>query len=263
MRRVLAEMVNDLLRARRMEQFERQQHGLGGGQGDAGPGASRIFTAPAVVSWLAVFIIAAYVAYLLSPPGLQSWIAWHGAVSPQRILHGQGGLVERLAPLVTHMLLHGGWMHLFFNTIWLMAFGAPVARRLGAEDPRTASRASVVFILLFILSGMVGAVAYIALHPGDTTLLIGASGGVFGLLGGLVRFAFRRPPALPGAFSGLFEKSVVVWTIAIFALNAIAGVFGSGLVGGDGAPIAWEAHIGGYLFGLLTFPFFAKLSRGG
>lgn len=224
------------------------------------PSSGPVFIAPPVVSWLAVFIIACFIVYLLLPARLQFWVSYYGALSPHRFLAADVGPLRRLAPLVGHLLLHGGWLHLAFNCMWLMAFGAPVARRMGAELPVGAVGASIRFLLFFTLSGIAGALFYVALHPGDTTMLIGASGGVSGLLGGLVRVAFRQPPAAPGDVSGLFDKPVVAWTVAVVALNLALGVFGAGFSGG--ADIAWEAHIGGYFFGLLTFPLFAGRRRG-
>lgn len=214
-----------------------------------------VFNAPPVVSWLAVFIIACHVVFILLPAGAQIRISAFAALSPREFLTGEAGALQRMAPLVGHMLLHGGWLHLGLNCVWLMAFGAPVARRLGAEFAAGAVRASSLFLAFFILSGVAGALFYVALHPGDRTMLIGASGGVSGLLGGLVRFAFR-PPGAPGDVSGLFDKPVIAWTLAVIGINLALGVFGAGPAGG-GADIAWEAHIGGYFFGLLTFPLFA------
>lgn len=248
------------------DRMQRLQHeGPGpGGDGPVGPGpSSPIFNAPAAVSWMAVFTIACHVVFLFLPPAAQIRVAWYGAVSPHKLLSGEGGVVVALAPLVGHMLLHGGWLHLFFNMIWLMAFGAPVARRLDAERPVGAGSASFVFIGFYLACGVAGALSYVALHPDAKTLLIGASGGVSGLLGGLVRFAFRPAYASPAEFSRLTDRPVLAWSGAIIALNGLAAVFGSGLFGGDGSAIAWESHIGGYLFGLLAFPVFARFARGG
>jgi membrane associated rhomboid family serine protease len=246
--------------AGRMKEFPGNEPTARGDRPEA-RGSAPVFNAPPVVSWLAVFIIACHVVFLLLPAGMQMRVSVYAGLSPHDFLTGGEGPLRRFAPLVGHMLLHGGWLHLAFNCMWLMAFGAPVARRLGADLPYGAARASILFLLLFTLSGVVGALFYVALHPGDTTMLIGASGGVSGLLGGLVRFAFRRPPAAPGDVSGLFEKPVVAWTAAVVGLNLAMGVFGADL-SGDGADIAWEAHIGGYFFGLLTFPLFARRRRG-
>lgn len=238
-----------------------QQEGPGfHGDGPGDRTRSPVFNAPSVVSWLAVVIIVSHIVFLLLPNDLKLWVAWYGAVSPKRLLSGEGGLLAIATALVGHMLLHGGWMHLIFNTIWLMAFGSPVARRMGAEQPVGSGAASVVFLLFFVLSGAVGALVYSAFHPNETTMLIGASGGVSGLLGGLVRFAFRHPLA-SGEFAGLLERPVVTWTAVLVGLNVLVGVIGAGLVGAD-ADIAWEAHIGGYFFGLLAFPFFARRARG-
>ena len=88
--------------------------------------------------------------------------------------------------------------------------------------------------------------------------LIGASGGVSGLLGGLVRFAFHRPLSRPSTAKGvlpLTDRSVLIWSAVVVAMNASIAIFGAG-VGAQEGDIAWQAHVGGYLFGLAAFPLF-------
>jgi len=130
-----------------------------------------------------------------------------------------------------------------------LAFGAPVAKRVGSAWR---------FLGLFLLSGAAGALFFSLFHRSDYTLLVGASGGVTGLLGALIRFGFRRPPVFtdePPHLLGLFHPTVLAWSAVIIALNVSTEFVGSGFGAGD-ADIAWEAHVGGLLFGLVAISFF-------
>lgn len=103
---------------------------------------------------------------------------------------------------------------------------------------------------------------FTAFHMSEFTLLVGASGGVSGLLGAVVRFAFNRTTLFgpeQASISPLSSSSVLLWSGIVVVMNLVLGVFGAVLTGG--ASIAWEAHLGGYLFGLLTYPFFERLAR--
>jgi len=257
--------------------MEHHQGEGGRGREALSPPNPPIINAPPVVIHLALAIIAAHVVFLVAPDSVQSFFVWIGAVSPFRVTHLRGGLIASALPLVGHIFLHAGWMHLLLNCVWLVAFGAPVARMMGAEQGAGQRRAALYFLLFFMASGVAGAFAYIAAHPNDATMLIGASGAVSGLLGGLVRFAFRPPPEViralvergsdgrnhPGSaiWAGLFDRTVLIWSAAIVILNLIVGVFAPGIANA-GAGIAWESHIGGYFFGLVAFPYFARLARG-
>ena len=122
--------------------------------------------------------------------------------------------------------------------------------------------AASLFLTFYLLSGIAGALTFVAGHTDEITLLVGASGGVSGLLGGVVRFAFNRSTLFGpenATMSPLTAPSVIAWSTVIIVMNVGVGIFGGGLAGG--ANIAWEAHIGGYLFGLLTYPFFERIAR--
>lgn len=219
-----------------------------------------VFNVPVVVLAVIGALVLAHFTIAVSPRLAKAWMQSQGAVSPRlffdALKHHQ--IFKALAPLVTHVFIHANLMHLALNSVWLLAFGAPVARRLEMGQGTLAGGWS--FILLFMLSGVCGGLAYIAVHPGDYTFLVGASGGVSGLLGGLVRFAFRRPASGGGRFAKLTDPSVIAWTGAIVLLNFAVGLLGGFLFGG-GNDIAWEAHLGGYLFGLLAFPLFDPAPR--
>lgn len=168
-------------------------------------------------------------------------------------------LVQPLARFwspVTYGLLHGDWAHLGMNAIWFLAFGSAVARRFG--NIRT-----VVFL---VLATAAGALAHLIFHFGEANPMIGASGAVSACMGAAIRFAFRpgqsvqqaaASPALPLLVS-LQNRGMMTFIAIWFALNFL---FGSGVVpiAGADAAIAWEAHMGGFLFGWLLFGFFDPL----
>jgi membrane associated rhomboid family serine protease len=168
-----------------------------------------------------------------------------------------GGDTATVTSFVTHTLVHGDWVHLGLNAAWLVAFGGAVANRIG----------TVRFLLFFCLCAIAGAATFLAFNPGAMVPMVGASGAISGLMGATMRFLFtavdgrglaalredpRSAPLMPlGA--ALTDKRVVLVTLVFLVANILA-VFGLGSVGESG--IAWEAHIGGYFAGLLTFGLF-------
>lgn len=156
---------------------------------------------------------------------------------------------------VTYALLHASWLHLSVNLLWMIAFGTPVARRLG----------SVRFLGLSLVAALAGALTHFAFHPFDRVPVIGASACVSAYMGAAARFAFAgagRPgagfrhdgPAL-SLFQSLTDRRVAVFLLVWMVLNY---VFGSGIAlpGAGDAQTAWEAHVGGFLTGLVLFSFF-------
>lgn len=161
---------------------------------------------------------------------------------------------------VTYSLVHGGVEHLVFNSLWLMAFGAPVVRRIGA----------VRYVIFWVLSAVAAAFFHAALNWGGMTFLIGASGVVSTLMGASCRFAF---PGRRGyhrthghlyprqSIIGAFQNRTVVTFTAMWFLGNMLIAFGVNFLSADMGPIAWDAHIGGFLFGFLMFGFFDPLPR--
>lgn len=226
--------------------------------GDSGaaapsPRASRLFNVPPVVAACAAVLAAFYVAAIVAPR-LVLWLAGGApGFSPARFFAGpaaSGGVINWLSPLFTHMLMHANLPHLLFNSLWLVVFGAPLARRL-----RSAAR----FLVFFALCGAAGAIVYALFNANDHAILVGASGGVTGLLGGIVRFAFQNPPrgVAPRHRVPLSDNSVIAWSSAVLVINASVAFIGPGFGAGE-ADVAWQAHIGGYLFGLFAFPLFDR-----
>jgi membrane associated rhomboid family serine protease len=173
------------------------------------------------------------------------WPARYATVPSNVLGSGWNEVVDFTSPL-TYGLLHGSWTHVGLNCIWLLAFGTPVARRLGT--PR--------FLLLYVVSGIAGALLFLSFHWGEVVPVIGASASISGLTGGVARLAFRRhrsPSDVSGPLANLSERGVVVFVLLWFGVNLVFGLVG---VAGGISPeaIAWEAHVGGFVVGLVVFP---------
>jgi membrane associated rhomboid family serine protease len=150
--------------------------------------------------------------------------------------------------LATYMLLHGDWMHLTFNALWLLVFGTPVARYLGSGR----------FLLLSLVAGVMGGLASLVLHWGEMVFVVGASGAVSGLLAAAIPIMYgRRVPggARPLTFRELLTSPkaltfTAIW-LALTLFSGAAGWTGNSFMAEGG--IAWEAHLGGFVGGLLAF----------
>lgn len=161
---------------------------------------------------------------------------------------------------LTYAFLHGSWMHVGLNCVWLLAFGSPVARRIGTER----------FLFLVGITAICGALLHWATNPYDVTPVIGASATVSGMMAASVRFVFspRLFPGMPAHLSprlGLVEmlgnRTAMLFIGIWFSINLLFGLAAVplGLVSDGG--IAWEAHIGGFVAGLFLFPLFDPAPR--
>lgn len=222
-------------------------------------GGAPMFNAPRVVTALIGALVLVHAARLLLGPQADEWVLLSLSVVPARYLpgpgnglHVPGGFHAPILTLVTYTFLHGSVLHLLVNSIWLLALGSGVARRMKAGR----------FLAFYFLCGALAALAYIAVNPGSTTPMIGASGAISGLMGGAVRFLAPAGRTQGSGFDGgqlasILDRRVVVLVILWFALNFLFGQGGfSALTGGH--PVAWQAHVGGFVAGLLLFGLFDR-----
>jgi membrane associated rhomboid family serine protease len=171
-----------------------------------------------------------------------------------------GGSTAEVTSFVTHMAVHADITHLAFNSLWLLAFGSVLCARMGG----------LRFITFSLASGISGALLFLLFNPGLESPVIGASGAVSGMMGGVMRFIFNaidrgegyllrhQPSAIPAVtiMGALRDRRIVLASLVFLAINLLA-VVGFGQLGEAGA-IAWQAHIGGYLFGLFAFGLFDR-----
>lgn len=134
--------------------------------------------------------------------------------------------------LISFSFLHGGWMHLAFNVVMLVAMGSGLEKSIGIRK----------YLMVYVVSTVFAMMTHFALYPTSTMPIIGASGGISGVFGAMIvvmSIAQRQ--------AGYTGKSTLMPTIiAYIGITVVMGLMGSP----DGATVAWVAHIGGFLAGV-------------
>jgi membrane associated rhomboid family serine protease len=235
------------------------------GETPATPGPQPIFLLPGVVTALAGVLVAIHVAsaFIFNEDAALRFTVWFGFV-PFRAIHPEaleGGWLPLLWTPFTHAFLHAGWDHVLLNTVWLVIFATPVARRYGARPT----------VILFLASAAAGAALFAATTLPNLQVLVGASGGVAGLTGAAVRFMFQ--PVVVGVDRETGERRVLgrhlaplshlfteprtrYFTIVWIVLNAAVPLLP--MLTGTQMQIAWQAHLGGFVAGLLLVGMFER-----
>jgi len=207
----------------------------------AAPSEEPIFNAPGISLVLIALLAIAY--------GVQVYGLSEGSVS-SLALSGAALAEGHWWTLLTHVFLHGSLIHIFMNAGAALAFGPAVARHFG-PGPRAAG----AFLLYFMVCGVGGGLGYLATTADPSIQVIGASGAVSGLWGGAARL-LGRWRGLWGVFDGPVRTQIAV-VVVLNLLIALTGLFA------DGFNIAWQAHIAGFLTGLLLIGPFTRLARTG
>ena len=227
-----------------------------------------LFNIPAViVAILAVLALVHGVREWLLTQDQDIWLVYAFGFVPARydasvLVNGgwPGGFGAEIWTFVTYSLLHGSWTHFGVNAIWLAAFGSPVARRFGAAR----------FLAFFAVTAVAGALMHLVTNAGSQAPMIGASASISGAMAAAMRFVFQRGgplgfmragddksyrvPALP--LTGVLrDPRVLVFLAVWFGMNIVFGLISTPLTGANEV-VAWQAHIGGFLAGLLLFSWF-------
>lgn len=157
---------------------------------------------------------------------------------------------HRWIGLLSYQFTHGSWLHVLMNAAATLVFGAPAARLMGAGV-----RGAAAFMAFFLLCGVISALGYAPFAGVEGWALVGCSGAASGLFAATVRIAGGGGRGL----GPLFGPTVIQTTIVFSIGNAILGL--SGLTpGAGGMPVAWQAHIAGYLAGLVLIGPFLRLA---
>lgn len=168
---------------------------------------------------LTLIVLNAAVFVLGLVPTVGDAIVQAGAVQP--FVTSAGGEFWRLA---SSMFIHGGALHLLFNMYALWILGPQAEMRFGSRW----------FVLLYLMSGLVGSALFVALAPAATAA-VGASGAIFGLFGVMLALALARRHTEAGR--AMFRNLGVLVVLNMFITFTIPG-------------IAWQAHVGGFVFGM-------------
>lgn len=201
-------------------------------------------------AWIVRGVLAAnvglFVAELVQGPHLEAFLYRFGIVPAYWIATDASDLLQwpgLVATLFTSQFLHGSPLHLGSNMLYLWIFGDNVEDRLGHGR----------FVLLYLGSGLVAGVAQLLMHPHSSVPMIGASGAIAGVLGAyFLLFPFARVVTLIPVFLvwEFVELPAFVFLGFWFFLQWLQGFLTIGQVADVGG-IAWWAHVGGFVSGLL------------
>ncbi|HOA23821.1 MAG: rhomboid family intramembrane serine protease [Aggregatilineales bacterium] len=145
--------------------------------------------------------------------------------------------------VITAMFLHGGWLHLLGNMLYLWIFGDNMEATLGKP----------LFILFYLAAGIVATFAQALVNPNSVVPNLGASGAIAGVLGGYLVFFpnARVDTAVPMFyFIRIVPLSAIIVLGFWFLLEIIRGVFSLGAISEMSGGVAYFAHIGGFVAGL-------------
>lgn len=158
-------------------------------------------------------------------------------------------------PFVTSMFLHGGFLHIVANMWTLWIFGDNVEDRMGPAR----------FLLFYLVTGILAGLVHWLTNPGSVVPTVGASGAISGVLGAyFILYPHSRVITLiPIFFWPIFvELPAVVYLGFWFLLQLFSGTSALAAPANAGG-VAWWAHIGGFVGGLLLFRLFLRRQRPG
>ncbi|ESQ85513.1 hypothetical protein ABAC460_23580 [Asticcacaulis sp. AC460] len=203
-----------------------------------------LFNAPVLAFVMPVFLIAVYALQVAMGPQLEDALLNSFALSSALLRQGSYEL------LFTYQFLHGSWSHVLLNAAFCLAFGTPVTRAVGKG-----AGAVLSFVAFFLISGVLAGLGHCLMNWRDPMPVIGASGAISGLIAAAMRLRGD------GRLNSFFSKRVVVMTLFYVGANA-ATAFLPLVPGASGVQIAWQAHIAGYVAGLLLIgPWLALFHR--
>lgn len=235
------------------------------------PPREPILTLPGPLTAYIGLLAIVHVVWSAMPPDLEYWIIEAFGFIPKRYDPNllatafPGGSGAKVWTFVTYSLLHANLSHIGFNILWLLPFGSALARRFGAFR----------FFLFMAVAAVAGAIAHLVTHEHNIAPMIGASASVSGAMAAAIRFAFAQGsflslgrgdadaaaqvPAL-SLTRALQNPRVLAFLAIWFGINIIFGM-GSVAIGAEPGSVAWQAHMGGFMAGLVLFSLFDPVPR--
>jgi membrane associated rhomboid family serine protease len=202
------------------------------------------------IGFIAICVLVFFYQASLPPQPGEMFVFQYGAIPA--ILFGQADLPPAIAvgipaygTVITSMFLHGGWMHLIGNMLYLWIFGDNVEDVMG----------HVRFVVFYVTCGILAALSHALTDPTSTIPMVGASGAISGVLGAyLLLFPHAHVLVfLPGIGMTRVAAGIVLgmW----FVMQLLSGGMS---IGGPGGGVAFFAHIGGFVAGMALIGFFKR-----
>ncbi len=182
----------------------------------------------------------------LSEADLNNFIMEFGSI-PFETMNG-----EDYHTLFTSMFLHGGWMHLIGNMLFLWVFADNIEQIIG----------NINFLVFYIVGGLAAHAAHIFFNIDSTIPTVGASGAISAVLGAyLVMFPSSKIKILVLVIFSSFRVPALLFLGFWIGQQLISGVAAIGPETADGSGVAWWAHIGGFAFGVLAGFYYRRVER--
>jgi len=203
-----------------------------------------------IVNW--ALLVANVVVFLLMASNdrlTEAWIATLALV-PARFLANPTDPAE-LITIFTSMFMHGGWFHLFSNMLALYIFGDNVEDRMGSQR----------YLLFYLICGVAAALVHVVFNPTSPIPTVGASGALSGVLAAYLLFfpSARVITLVPILFLPWLVEVPAVIYLGLWFLSQLANGLFSIMVNVQAmGGVAWWAHIGGFVAGLILAPFFRQ-----
>jgi membrane associated rhomboid family serine protease len=211
---------------------------------------------PPIATWLLILVNSVVFLFelMVPQPALQRSFYLLGVV-PARFAHPDWAIrlgipIDDYWPFVTSMFLHGSWMHVIGNMWTLWIFGDNVEDRMGPGR----------FLIFYLSCGLVAGVAHCLTNPSSTVPTVGASGAIAGVMGAyFFLFPFSRVIVLvPVFFFPFFFELPAVIYLGFWALSQVLSGTLSLASAQNVGGIAWWAHVGGFITGILLQFFFIR-----
>jgi len=212
------------------------------------------------IAWIAICVLVFFYQASLPAGSGETFVFQYGAIPAlvfgEADLPEMGVAIPAYATLITSMFLHGGWMHLIGNMLYLWVFGNNIEDVMGHAK----------YVVFYLTCGILAALSHALTDPSSPIPMVGASGAISGVLGAYI-LLFPRARVLvimPGLGTTRVPAGIVLgmW----FVMQLLSGGMS---VGSQGGGVAFFAHIGGFLAGMALIglfkrpdvPFFAPSRR--
>jgi membrane associated rhomboid family serine protease len=192
----------------------------------------------------------------LGARGLDRFITHYGVVPAAVLAWPQSDLsfTTVALPFFTSMFLHGGWLHLIGNMWYLWIFGDNVEDRLGHS----------AYLIFYLLCGIGAGIVHTILNAQTTIPSVGASGAIAGVLGAyVVSYPFARVLTLVPIF--VFLQVIEIPALLVlgfwFVMQFLYGTASLAAAGPNAGGVAWWAHVGGFIIGIILVGLFPRKDR--
>jgi membrane associated rhomboid family serine protease len=220
----------------------------------------RLINLPPVVVCVIAVLVATHLVLQFADQPWQTWVQFAFAFIPARFGTAPFPQLPGSAywSMITYAFLHADWFHLATNCLWLAIFSKPVATWMG----------SARYLAVLVISIVAGALAGLLVHWGQFVIMVGASAGVSGILAAAIPIMYGNGTAPPNQPMGLMshfrplspmqflrnKRALIftfIWLVATMITATSQYMTGTAFL--EERVVAWEAHLGGFFAGLVSF----------